>query len=111
MGPFSIFSSGRNARLLADLSAELAVRSHDAVWTLVCDRAPTLPPAEARGYTRARARQTIERQAKVVLRGYPEASARLHEQVAVTALDHVVSMVMRKLVSLPPRANFGRRAA
>jgi hypothetical protein len=111
MGPFGLFSSGRNARLLADLSAELAVRSHDPVWNLVCERAPTMPPAEARGYTRARARLTIERQSKVVLRGYPETTTAMREQVAATALEHVVSTVMREIVSLPTRTSFPRRAA
>ena len=111
MGPLGIFSSGRNARLLADLSVEVAVRSQDTVWTLVSEQAPSLPPGEARGYTRARARQTLERHAKLVLRGYPEASQRLREQVLVSALDQVVSMVMRKLLNLPVQAGFKRRAA
>jgi hypothetical protein len=111
MGSFGLFKSGRNARLLADLSAELAVRSHDSVWTLVSERAPAMPPAEARGYTRARARVTIERQSKVVLRGYPETTAAMREQVTKAALEHVVSSVMRELVSLPARDSFRRRVA
>jgi hypothetical protein len=111
MGPFGLFTSGRKARLTADLSAELAVRSHDPVWTLVHERAMTMPPAEARGYTRARARQVIERQSKVVLRGYPETSTALREQIAAAGLEQVVSTVMRELLSLPARIHFPRRAA
>ena len=68
-------------------------------------------PAEARGYARARARQTIERQAKLVLRGYPETSDVLRDRITASGLDQVVSNVMRELLSLPARTGFRQRAA
>ncbi len=111
MGPFGLFASGRNARLVADLSAELAVRSHDGVWVLVQERARSMSPAEARGYARARARQTVERQAQLVLRGYPETSASIRERIVATGLEQLVSTVMRELLSLPARTRFRQRAA
>jgi hypothetical protein len=96
---------------MADLSAELAVRSHDGVWAIARGRAASLPTNEARGYLRARARHIVGRQAGIVFGAHPSTRDAVREQVVVTALEHVVAMVMRELASSPIRDERSRSAA
>jgi hypothetical protein len=111
MGLFTYVAAGTKARLLADLSSQVALRSRDTVWTLVRERVVALRSAEARGYARARARECVERQAELVFQVSPPPTSELRTQIIDAALEQVAAMVMRELASSPARAAAVRRAA
>ncbi len=59
---------------------------------------------EARGYVRARSRETIARQGELLFRRHGEVKAGEREQVLSLALDQIVYLLMRDLVHAAPAA-------
>ena len=107
----SWFGRHRRARLVAELSQQVAEGSHNAVWTKVRDRVASMRLAEARGYVRARAVSSIADEADrmLCLSGLIDRGVR--SQIIEEATDRVVTLVFRDLLNLPPRLRTVRRAA
>ena len=111
MGLTSFLRSPRKKQI-ARLADEVASRSFTAVWERIERRAPSMRLSEARGYVRARAAHAVSRELNYVLSACDDATvADLAEEVRFAAMHHVVRLVFRDLVNLPPRVIQQRRAA
>ena len=92
------FLSGHRRSDVADLAIQIAVLSHQTVVELTLDRARQLTHGEARGYIRARSRETITRQAELIFRRHAELKPAEKDQILSLALDQIVYLMMRDLV-------------
>ena len=110
MGLTNLFRSARKKQI-ARLADEVAGRSFTAVWQRIERRAPSMRLSEARGYVQARAAHVISRETNYLLGRGDASLLELVEEVRTAAMNHVVRMVFRDLVNVPPRAAEQRRAA
>jgi hypothetical protein len=99
MGLPSLFSVQRNARLVSDLSSQIATRSHELTLGAALQRAMQLPLGEARGYIRARSRPIAERQSKLVFELQPPLTGELRKQSVELALELIVHGVVRDVMT------------
>ncbi|HTU24188.1 MAG TPA: hypothetical protein VMF30_02250 [Pirellulales bacterium] len=104
MGLVSFLCSRRSRPEIADMVIQIAVLSRETVVGLTIARARRMTPAEARGYIRARSRETVTQQAELLFVRHADLKAREREAIVSQALDQAVHLVMRQLVHTAPAA-------
>ena len=104
MGVVSFLFGRRRRTETADLAIQISVLSRETVVGLTVARARRMAMAEARGYIRARSRETVTRQAELLFRRHADLTAVERDHVVSRALEQVVHLVMRHLVHTAPAA-------
>jgi hypothetical protein len=103
MGLASFLSRRRRADA-ADLAIQIAVLSRESIAGQALDRARRMNLGEARGYLRARSRETVARQAGLLFGRHAELKPVEQDHILTLALDQVVQLMMRDLVASTPAA-------
>ena len=95
---------------LAQLSEKLAASCQEQVWRRVSDRALGMTPAEARGYTKARAAQVVKQVVEAALAQSNQFAGR-REELRDQTTEHVIRMIGAQLRAVRPTLRTHRRAA
>jgi hypothetical protein len=111
MGIWSFFTRRREARQVAEASAEVAKRSYAVVMDRVRRRAATMRIAEARGYVRSRALDIVHRELAAMHNGRIPLSPDTQTAIISRATETVVAGVLAELRSVPKGAKSGDRKA
>ena len=93
---------------LTDMAERVAGRSRLGVWQRVMDRIPTLPPAEARGYLRARGISVVREETARLIEQEGRKIAAHRGQIEDAAMQLLIEMIS---ATLGQRATSRRRAA
>ena len=105
MGWLSFVKRLRHRRTFDRWALEIAQRSQDSVWQRVQARAASMPPAEARGYIRARSLPIVQKTWALLAATEPGAGQLDRQSLLLAASDQVAGLILRNL----PKVTAGRR--
>ena len=93
---------------VSEMAERVAGRSRLGVWQRVTDRLPALPPAEARGYLRARGISVVREQTSRLIEQEGHKIASFRSRIEESAMQLLIEMISAQLGQ---RSLVRRRAA
>ena len=107
---FLRFLPWRSGRLATQVAGEVARQCRSALWRRVSRQTASMSVAEVRGYVRARAAGCVATEVEQVF-ARRRLKPALRTQVATSALDQLISMVVHDVLSEPAPSDASTMAA
>lgn len=89
-------------RMVEDLTKKIAARCETAVWARVLDVAPSMDPAQARGYVRARAALVINREVQIATQSMTDVTDSLIQRVRESTSNVIVRKMTAAIATQHP---------
>ena len=81
-------------RMVEDLTNRIAARCEPRVWARIRDLAPTMDPAQSRGYIRARASLVVQHEMQIAIQNMDDVTDSLVHRVARSVSEAIVRKMM-----------------
>ena len=111
MNWFGLFARQRDDHRLVAIAESVASRCRHLIWQRVGQRIPTMVPAEARGYVRARGAAVIQRHVDQALFNESRLKPSQQDRLIELATDAVIRLIESQAKATAPAVHRSHRAA